>query len=384
MAFQTIFEYGCRTQLIHGPGSISRLPECFTDKDRVLVVTDRGLVEAGVVEPVVAVLDNAGIPHSVYDGVAGNPPAASVNGGHRQYAKDKCTAIIGLGGGSPMDVAKMVGVLATHGGRINQYLGLGKVTKDLPPLVFVPTTYGTGSEVTRFAVLTNPKTKNKDAVVSPKIVPGVGILDPDLCVALPASVGGPTAVDALTHALESYINLKSCPITEGIALAAIELIGDNARLACANDHETEATGNMLIASAMAGMAFSGTLLGNVHAMSHPVGAQFDVHHGVANAILLPYVMEFNLQARPGKFAAIAQALGGDTDELTEYEAAWMAVQQVRELNDDLGIPEQLGEVGVKESAIPAMSRLAFQSPNVQVNPRKTSLEDIEDIFRQAT
>jgi len=384
MAFQTIFEYGCSTRLIHGPGSIARLPELFSAKDRVLIVTDRGLVEAGVVEPVVAVLDNAGIAHSVYDGVTGNPPAASVNGGHRQYTRDKCTAIIGLGGGSPMDAAKMIGVLASHGGRIYQYLGLGKVTKDLPPLICVPTTYGTGSEVTPFAVLTNPKSKNKDAVVSPRIVPRVGILDPNLCVALPASVGGPTGVDALTHALESYINLMATPVTECIALAAIELVGDNARLACANDHETEATENMLIASAMAGMAFSATRLGNVHAMSHPVGARFNVHHGIANAILLPYVMEFNLQARPGKFAAIAQALGGDTDDLTEYEAAWMAVQQVRELNDDLGIPEQLGEVGVKESAIPAMSQLAFQSPNVKVNPRKTSLEDIEDIFRQAT
>ena len=174
------------------------------------------------------------------------------------------------------------------------------------------------------------------------------------------------------------------PITESISLGAIELIGDNARLACANDHETEATENMLIASAMAGMAFAATRLGNVHAMSHPVGGRFNVHHGIANAILLPYVMEFNLQARPAKFAAIAQALGGDTDDLTEYEAAWMAIQQVRELNDDLGIPEQLGEVGVKESAIPAMSRSAFQSPNVLVNPRKTSLEDIESIFQQAT
>ncbi|MBQ41046.1 MAG: hypothetical protein CME15_01185 [Gemmatimonadetes bacterium] len=283
-----------------------------------------------------------------------------------------------------MDVAKMIGVLATNGGRIDHYLlAPSRVTRDLPPLVCIPTTYGTGSEVTPFAVLTNPKSRNKDPVISWKIAPRVGILDPELSVALPASVGGPTGMDALTHALESYINLMATPVTESLALAAIELIGDNLRLACANDHETEATQNMLIVSAMAGIAFSQTRLGNVHAMSHPVGARTDVHHGLANAILLPHVMEFNMSARVEKFAAIAQALGEDTGGLTDYDAACLAVEQVVHLNADLGIPANLGDVGVKAASIRAMSRLAMNSGNIEVNPRKTSLQDMERLFRAA-
>ena len=275
----------------------------------------------------------------------------------------------------------MIGVLASHGGRIDQYLGMDKVTEDLPPLICLPTTYGTASEVTPFAVLTNPKTQNKDPVISWKIAPQSAILDPELSVALPPSIGGATGMDALTHALESYINLLATPITDGLALTAIQLVGDNVRLACANDYEIEATQNMLIASTLAGLAFSQTRLGNVHAMSHPVG--FAVHHGLANAILLPYVMEFNLQTRPEKFAIIADALGADTEGLDLYEAARLAVDAVRDLNEDLGIPEKLGPLGVKRTAIRAMSKAAMQSGNVAVNPRKTRREDLEEIFKQA-
>ena len=383
MPFQTSFDFRCPTRLINGAGSIARLPEFYSKSDKVLIVTDKGLKAAGLVDQTTAALDTAAIPHSVYDGVEGNPRARSVSAGLRQYKKEKCTAILGLGGGSPMDVAKMIGVVAANGGRIDQYLGPDKVEKDLPPLVCVPTTYGTGSEVTPFAVLTNPKTKNKDPVISWKIAPQVGILDPELVAALPTSVGAPTGMDALTHAIESYTNLMATPITEGLAMQAIQLIGENIRLACANAYEVEATENMLIASALAGIAFSQTRLGNVHAMSHPVGAYFDVHHGMANAILLPYVMEFNLPARVEKFAHIANLLGADTDNMTDYEAAHLAVETVWNLNDDLGIAATLSEVGVKSSAVLPMTKAAMKSGNIAVNPRQTTQRDIEQIFRNA-
>ena len=282
-----------------------------------------------------------------------------------------------------MDVAKMIGVVANNGGRINEYLGSGNVKNDIPPLVCIPTTYGTGSEVTPFAVLTNPKTQNKDPVISSKIIPQVGILDPELSVGLPAALGASTGMDALTHAIESYTNLLAGPITDGLALHAIQLIGENLRLAVANDYELAATENMLVASMLAGMAFAQTRLGNVHAMSHPVGAQFGVHHGLANAILLPYVMEFNLTTRLDKFANIANALGADTDGLDEREAAQLAVDAVWNLNQDLAIPNKLGEVGVKKSGIRALSKATMQSGNVTINPRKTSQLDIETIFKKA-
>ncbi|MBN64740.1 MAG: hypothetical protein CME20_25560, partial [Gemmatimonadetes bacterium] len=364
MPLQTHFTFHHTTSVVHGPDCTALLPEYLPRKSKVLLVTDKGLVAAGVAARVCGVLDDANIPHALYDGALANPPARCVHAGARLYEREKCKAIVGLGGGSPMDVAKMIGVLASHGGRIDQYLGIGKVAKDIPPLVCIPTTYGTASEVTPFAVLTNPKTQNKDPVISPKIAPQVGILDPELSVALPAFVGGPTGMDALTHALESFTNLLANPISDGLALQAIRLIGENLRLACANDHELAATENMLIASMLAGMAFSQTRLGNVHAMSHPVGAQFGVHHGLANAILLPYVMEFNLTARLGKFAIVAAALGADTTGLDEREAAQTAVDVVRDMNDDLGIPTKLGDVGVKKNGIRPMAKAAMLSGNI--------------------
>ena len=232
-------------------------------------------------------------------------------------------------------------------------------------------------------VLTNPKTQNKDPVISAEIVPQVGILDPELSVSLPAAIGGPTGMDALTHAVESYTNLMATPITDGLALQAIRLIGSNLRLACANDHELAATESMLIASTLAGIAFAQTRLGNVHAMSHPVGAQFGIHHGLANAILLPYVMEFNLPARLEKFAIIAASLGADTGGLDDREAAQLAIDTVWTLNQDLEIPGKLGTVGVRKSGIRPMAKAAMLSGNIAVNPRKSTQRDLEAIFQQA-
>ena len=384
MAFQEILEFRSPTRLLHGPGAISRLPELLPSGPRVLLVTDPGLREAGVIDQVAAVLEGAEIDYTLFSDVLPNPPASCVEEGARIFAEQECGALLGVGGGSPMDVAKMIGVLVSHGGRIEEYLmAPGKITVDIPPLVCVPTTYGTSSEVTPFAVLTNPESRNKDPVISWRIAPRAGILDAALCTALPAAVGGPTGMDALTHAIESYTNLMASPASDGIALEAMRLIGENLRLACANDYETEATQNMLLASAMAGIAFSQTRLGNVHAMSHPVGAQFGVHHGLANAVLLPYVMEFNLVSRTGKFADVAEALGGDTEGLGDQEAARLAVKLVRQLNEDLGIPEKLGTLGVEESGIDDLAEATMQSGNVAVNPRKTTRRDVEEIFRQA-
>ena len=382
MPFQTHFDFRHPTRIVHGPGSIACLADCFSPADKVLIVSDQVLGDLGVVEAVVAALGT--IPHAVYlkDGVS-EPTQEAVAAGVQLYQQKRCTALIGLGGGSPMDVAKMIGVLASNDGRITQYLGNDKVANDLPYLACVPTTYGTASEVTPFAVLDNPASGNKDPVISWKIAPQIGVLDPDLSVALPAALGAATGMDALTHALESYINLAATPLTEGLALHAIRLIGTNLRLACANDYALAATETMLIASMLAGVAFSQTRLGNVHAMSHPVGAHYHVHHGLLNAILLPHVMEFNWLACPGKFAAIAEALGEPTAGLSPRQAAQAAIAAVRDLNADLGIPAKLGAVGVDATHIRAMAQMAMQSGNIAVNPRKTTQRDLELLFQQA-
>ena len=384
MALPNSFEFRSPTRVVHGAGSVARVPELLPEGQKVLVVSDRGLEQAGVVERVTSTLDGAGVAWALFTDVTANPVARNVSSGARLYEREGCGALLGLGGGSPMDVAKMIGVVVRHGGRIGSYLGYQeKVTLDLPPLVCAATTYGTGSEVTPFAVLTHPRTRNKEPVISWRIAPQAAVLDPELAVALPASVGGPTGMDALTHALESYTNLMSTPFTEGLALGAIELIGGNLRRACANDHELEATGHMLIASCLAGLAFSQTRLGNVHAMSHPVGARHGVHHGLANAVILPHVMEYNLQARIPEFAAVAAALGEDTDGHGDYDAACMAVEAVRRLNEDLGIPEHLCDAGVEDPDIEGLATAAMRSGNVQVNPRKTTLPEMEDLFRKA-
>lgn len=384
MPFQPFSDFRLTTRVVHGPGTVRQLPSLLPAGARVLVVSDKGLADIGIVDRVTDVLDDAQVPYAVFTDVVGNPVARNVSAGARMYGKQKCSAILGLGGGSPMDVAKMIGVLVAHGGTIDSYLGApAKITGDIPPLVCIATTYGTGSEVTPFAVLTNPKTQNKDPVISWKIAPQAAILDAELCLGLPASVGGPTGMDALTHAIESYTNLMASPLTDSIALGAIEMIGEHLAVACANDHELEATQQMLVASCMAGMAFAQTRLGNVHAMSHPVGAQFGVHHGMANAVLLPHVMEYNLQARVGKFGDIALALGEETDGLSDYDAACLAIEAVRRMNEDLSIPGRLRDVGVKTTGLKALSKAAMQSGNVLVNPRKTSLRDMETLFKTA-
>jgi alcohol dehydrogenase len=382
MPLKTSFDWRAPTHLVYGPGSIKRLPELVPSK-RCLVVTDSGLKAAGIVDHVCTQLKRGKIDYVVYDKVVGNPPARCVRDGNELYTSEKCNGIVGLGGGSSMDVAKMIGVLAANGGRIESYVAPAEIKKSIPHLVCVPTTYGTGSEVTPFAVVTNKRRKTKDPVVGGKIIPSVGILDAELSVALPAILGGSTGMDALTHALESYINLLATPITEAVALGAIELIGENLRLACANDHELEATQNMLNASAMAALAFSQTRLGIVHAMSHPVGGHFDVHHGMANAILLPVVCEYNLTSRLGKFAQIADALGADTDGLTEYEAAHVAIDTILELNRDVGIPERLSQVGVKAAAVAAMAKDSMLSANIAVNPRKVDEIGIRQLYKNA-
>ena len=382
MPLETNFDWRAPTHLVYGPGSVSRLPDLVPNK-RCLVVTDSGLNAAGIVDHVCGHLKRGKIEYVIYDQVLGNPPARCVRAGHDLYTAEKCDGLIGLGGGSSMDVAKMIGVVASNGGRIESYVVPGIVEKPLPHLVCVPTTYGTGSEVTPFAVVSNPRRKSKDPVVSGKIVPPVGILDAELAVALPTGVGGPTGMDALTHALESYINLMATPLTEAMALGAIELIGENLRLACANDHELEATQNMLNASTMAAFAFSQTRLGIVHAMSHPVGGHFNVHHGMANAILLPVVCEYNLTARLGKFAQMADALGADTDGLTDYEAANAAIDAILDLNRDLAIPDRLSLVGVKSTAITSMAKDTMKSANIAVNPRKVDEVGIRQLYKNA-
>ncbi|MDP6775161.1 MAG: iron-containing alcohol dehydrogenase [Candidatus Latescibacteria bacterium] len=381
MAYQEQFSYYAPTRLVVGRGTLGEIPGLLADRPekKALIITDAGLKEAGLIDTVTDVLETARIEYAVFDGVEANPPIRVVKACADQYSQADCDWLLAVGGGSSMDVAKAAGVLVTNEGKIEDYFGAGKVKTRVPFLVCVPTTYGTASEVTPFAVVTDDS-NYKSAVVGPEIIPDVGILDADMAVALPYVIAGATGMDALTHAVESYTSLGSNLISEGLAIHAIRLIAENLRQAAAGDHNHVATERMLIASNMAGMAFAQSRLGNVHAMSHPVSGHHGTAHGVANAILLTRIMEFNRIACPERFANIAVAMGEDVSGLSAMDASAFAVEAVEALGFDVGIPETLSEAGVDGEKIETMTDDALKSPNVEINPRKTTREDIVELY----
>ena len=385
MAFQDHFSYYGPTRLIMGRGTIGNIPQILNEQQvkKAQIVTDRGLVQAGVVARVTEILDKSHIAYSIYDGVEPNPPIRNVEGCAAQYQSENCDFLLAIGGGSSMDVAKTSGVLVNHGGKITDYfIGEKPVPGPIPFLLCVPTTYGTASEVTPFAVITDDN-HFKGTVSGPYVIPDVGILDADMAVALPLPIAAATGMDALTHAIESYVSLMSNPISEGMALHAIRLISQNLRQAAYSDHNHEATQNMLIGSTMAGFAFSQTRLGSVHAMSHPVGGHYGVPHGIANSILLTRIMTYNRYACPEKFADIAAAMGEDVNGLGAVDASVLAVEAVQNLSDDVGIPATLGEAGAKAEGIHVMAEDAMKSGNIQVNPRKTTIKDVIALYEES-
>ena len=281
-----------------------------------------------------------------------------------------------------MDVAKAVGVTAKFGGKITEYEGGGKVPGDIIPQIAIPTTAGTGSEVTAFSVITDHSRNYKLTVFSYKLLPAYAILDADLITTAPASVAAACGIDAFAHALEAYLSTDASPFSEAMSEKAMELIGKNIRRYVANRADAEAADGMLVGSLFAGIAFSFARLGNVHAMSHPVSAYFNVPHGVANAVLLPVIVEYNALADSGKYRKIYNYISKVPAYEEEFEPE-MLVNEIRALNASLGIPASLSEVGVTEDKIPLMAEDAMKSGNIAVNPRSSVIGDIITLYRKA-
>ena len=366
-----------------GIGSLKKLPELLAEcgSDNVMLVSDHSLEEIGLVAKVRKVIEDAGIKYSEFLDIYPNPTVAMVDAAAEVYKKAGATSMLALGGGSPMDVAKSVGVIAKFGGSITDYEGVGKVPGNIDPLIAIPTTAGTGSEVTVAAVIVDEERHYKLSVLGNEISPRYALLDPELIMTAPASVAAACGVDALIHAMESYINTDSNAFSEAMAEKAMELIGGNIRRFVANRKDEAAACAMMIGSNFAGIAFANNRLGNIHAMSHPVSAFFNVPHGVANAVLMPTIFEFNALADEGKYAKIYQYITGKKagDDFVPQDL----VKALRELNNDLGIAPCLADVGVTEDKIPQMSEDAMKSGNVAVNPRATRLKDIEELYRKA-
>jgi alcohol dehydrogenase class IV len=380
-----IHKFSNPTEIVYGTGSIRQLASLVEKEQakKVLVITDPGVWQAGLVQEVETQLHEVGIEYEIFAEVEPNPSVDTVEKAFQQYCALGADMIIAMGGGSAIDVGKAVGVLATNGGTITQYEGIDTFTHSIAPLLAIPTTAGTGSEVTLFTVITDTKRDYKLTVGGRKLAPAYAIVDPALTLTMPRSVTASTGLDALVHAIESYTSLAAYPLSETLALEAIRVISANLRQAVFNGANLAARENMLYGSLVAGMAFNNTRLGNVHAMSHPVSAMFKVAHGVANSILLPHVMEFNVYAVPEKFRSIAEAMGYRTDGLPLMEAAKLAITAVKELAADIGIPSSLRDVGVREDAIPQMAQDAMKSGNIAVNPRKTTEADIRMLFEKA-
>lgn len=348
---------------------------------RALVVTDAGVRAAGLVDPVLAQLAAEGITTVVFDEIAPNPRDSSVARGAEMAAAEGCNVLVAIGGGSPMDSAKAIGVIQTHGGRIVDYEGLDVVSKPITPLICIPTTAGTGSEVTFWSVITDTARSLKMSVGSPLIAAKVALVDPDLTLGLPAPITAACGMDALSHAVEGYTAIVAEPLTDALALAAIELIAGSLRQAYAHGGNRQARHDMMLGSLLAGVAFGNSDIGAVHCMGEAIGGLYDTPHGVAMALFLPVVSEYNCIAAPEKYARMAAALGVATGGLNVVEAAKRMAPALRELADDIGIPKARDVVSTEDFA--RLAKASAANVSVEDNARAASEMDFMRLFQVA-
>lgn len=348
------------------------------------ICTDKGIVKAGIIDQLVDVIKkDAKAECVVFDETIPNPTDDNVHTGLKLFKDKGCDMIISVGGGSSHDCGKGIGILATNGGKIHDYEGVDKSKKAMPPFIAVNTTAGTASEMTRFCIITDTSRKVKMAIVDWRTTPNVAINDPLLMAGMPPSLTAATGMDALAHAVEAYVSTIATPVTDACALKAIELIFQNLRAAVANGGDMKARDNMAYAEYLAGMAFNNASLGHVHAMAHQLGGFYDLPHGVCNAILLPHVERFNMIAKLDRFVEMAKAMGEPIEGLSKRQAAEKALEAIKTLSTDIGIPKGLKELGVKEEDLKIMAENAQKDACGFTNPRCPSLEDVIQIYRNA-
>lgn len=380
-----VFGYFMPTVNLMGAGAAKKVGEQVKTLGgkHALIVTDVVLNKMGMAETIKGYIEAEGIKVTVYDGAEPNPTDKNVHDGVKVLQDNKCDVIISLGGGSPHDCAKGIGIVAANGGNIREYEGVDKSTKPMVPLIAVNTTAGTASEMTRFCIITDTDRHIKMAIVDWRCTPNVAINDPLLMMAKPAALTAATGMDALTHAVEAYVSIWATPVTDSAALMAIKLISQNLRTAVANGSNFEARDAMAYAEFLAGMAFNNASLGYVHAMAHQLGGLYNLPHGVCNAILLPHVERFNLIASPIRFVDIAAAMGENVDGLSDRDAADKAIASIEKLSADIGIPAGLTALGVKEEDLKTMAENAMKDACSLTNPRLATLDDVIQIYKNA-
>jgi alcohol dehydrogenase len=349
----------------------------------LLIVTDKVLAKLGLADKIKTQLEAVGLKATIFDGAEPNPTDKNVADGVKAYQEAKADGIVSLGGGSSHDAAKGIATVVSNGGNIRDYEGLNKLTKPLPPFLAINTTTGTGSELTRFAIITNTDTHVKLAIVDWHLTPTIAINDPLLQAGQPPALTAATGLDALTHAVEAYVSTIATPITDANAIKAIELLSEYLRPAVANGDDLEARDKLAYAEFLAGVAFNNASLGYVHAIAHQLGGFYNTAHGVTNAILLPEVSNFNLPAKARRFADIAVALGEDISGLTPVEAGAKAIAGIRKLSKDVGIPLSIADIGAKEKDFDLLATNALKDVCGLTNPRKATHKDIVGILKAA-
>jgi 1,3-propanediol dehydrogenase len=370
-------------EIIYGLGALSQIGQCARrlGGERILLVTDSGLIAAGWVDECIKYLQEEDLQYVVCDNVVTNPRDFQVEEGVELYRRKKCDVIVALGGGSPIDTAKGIGILASNHGRIHEYEGANLVTQPIPPLVCVPSTAGTGADVSQFAVIANKRTKIKMTILSRAITPDLTLVDPRLLRTKPPELMAATGMDTLTHAIEAYVSSLSWPMTDPHAIHAIELVNEHL-VNATQTKDMDALEGMSIACLEAGMAFSNAILGAVHALAHPLGGLYDIHHGLANSLLLPAVVRQNMAHALPKFAKIARAMGAETRERAIAEVAREVPRQIRDLIAKLGLPTRLSQVGVDAADIPRLAQMAEADICMLTNPHCYMKAEIESMYHE--
>jgi alcohol dehydrogenase class IV len=380
----SICAFKIANKLLTGPAAIEQLAAELTrlNISNPLIVTDAILVTSGTVD--IALAQLGGRPYKIFDQVKPEPEISIVEDCTRAYREGGHDGLIGVGGGSAIDIAKGVAAFAGHEGPLAELFGVDQVKRKGPPLIAIPTTAGTGSEVTNVAIFSDKQAQLKKGIVSDYLLPDVALVSPTMTLTCPRSVTAASGVDALVHAIESYLSVNASPITDSLALGAIKLIAKALPKAYANPANLQAREDMATASLMAGMAFGNAGVGAVHALAYPLGGRFNIAHGVSNALLLPYVMAWNKMACVERFRDIAEAMGVQVAHLSDQEAAELAVQAMTDLCVAVDIPRGMRSFNVPEDAIPAMAEEASKIDRLmRNNPRKLTAADIEKIYRAA-
>ena len=395
---QDWFAFYLPTRVVHGANCVRQTAVEFRYQGgtKALVVSDQGVKKAGLVNSVLEVLKQERIPFVLFDEVEEDPGGRTVERGAAIASKEKCDGIVVVGGGSPMCAARGIGIVVTNGGRIEDYVGLNKASNPPLSLVAIPTTAGSGSEVSQYIILKDERKHVKMVIGSPLYFPKVAILDPMLLRTLPFGPAASAGVDALSHAIEATLTTLATPITDGLALRAVDLLYHNLRAACCSE-DLDAKEACLIGSTMANMACGNALLGLAHTMTIPVEGMFKISHGSDLGILLPRVMKFNLPASHARFAALARAMGEPGAGRSEEDLASCALLRVKGLLSDLGLPQTYSDSQVNPGAIPEMARVVaggvydeydparqftMDSPVPSVNIRKATLKEIIDLYEE--